>query len=313
MHRSPFLVGLVMFVILGVRSDAADKDSPEKPKLSKAALTILRLTNEQRAEKELPPLKPNALLMTLAQKHSENMAKQGKLAHVLDEKTPADRAVAAGYHRYVGENVAGGPRLTAKNAFELWLDSEPHKKNIVGERYDEIGIGIARAENGEVYYTQVFGMQKNPEGENPSKSVKKPADKSENPAFDKARAEILKRTNEARAKEKLEPLKLSPVLTRVANAHSANMAKQEKMAHVLDDKRPGQRIAAAAYKYEESGENVAMSEDIQVEDIFDAWMKSKEHRENILGEDFQEIGIGLAKSDKGDIYYTQVFAKPKKK
>jgi uncharacterized protein YkwD len=31
------------------------------------------------------------------------------------------------------------------------------------------------------------------------------------------------------------------------------------------------------------------------------------HRENILAKEFKEIGIGIARSSKGDVYYTQVF------
>ena len=54
-------------------------------------------------------------------------------------------------------------------------------------------------------------------------------------------------TNKARAKEKLPPLKLNSVLTKVARAHSANMAKQEKMEHELDGKNPSQRIKEAGY------------------------------------------------------------------
>jgi uncharacterized protein YkwD len=298
-----------VYVALAFQALAADKD--EKPKLSKSEETILRLTNELRAKEKLPPLAHNALLREAAQKHSENMAKQGKLDHVLDDKNPADRVDATGYKKtFVGENIASGQRLTPAKAFDLWVDSPPHKKNILGDKFDEIGIGIATDDKGGIYYTQVFGSTKKHPG---ASSSKKPTEREDEAAFEKARADILKKTNEARAKKDLPALELNAVLTRVANGHSANMAKQEKVAHVLDDKRPGQRIADAGYKYAESAENVATSEDIQVKEIFDAWMESKSHRENILGETFTEIGIGIARGTNGDIYYTQVFAKPRKK
>jgi len=38
----------------------------------------------------------------------------------------------------------------------LWLDSAPHRANIMSESYTEIGLGIAKNENGETYATQVF-------------------------------------------------------------------------------------------------------------------------------------------------------------
>ena len=40
------------------------------------------------------------------------------------------------------------------------------------------------------------------------------------------------------------------------------------------------------------------------------WMNSKGHRENILGTKYTEIGVGLAKTNKGEWYYTILFARP---
>ena len=37
------------------------------------------------------------------------------------------------------------------------------------------------------------------------------------------------------------------------------------------------------------------------------WMNSKVHRENILEPAFAEVGIGVARNDKGEMYYTQDF------
>jgi uncharacterized protein YkwD len=44
-----------------------------------------------------------------------------------------------------------------------------------------------------------------------------------------------------------------------------------------------------------------------VPDIFEGWMKSKAHRDNILKPEYQEIGIGIARNDKGEVYYAQEF------
>jgi uncharacterized protein YkwD len=240
--------------------------------------------------------------MQAARNHSKNMAKQHKLEHVLDDKEPADRVADTGYKRkYVAENVAGGQRLAPKAAFDLWVESKPHKENMLDEKFEEIGVGVARDDKGEVYYTQVFGTQRKTKGG------------SEDADFEKAREEILKLTNEARAKEKLPPLKMNPLLTKIANAHSANMAKQQKMEHVLDGKKPAQRVEEGGYDYSDTAENLAYSEDLSVPEVFEGWMKSKVHRENILGEPYRELGVGLARSAKGDVYYTQVFGTQQKK
>jgi uncharacterized protein YkwD len=42
-------------------------------------------------------------------------------------------------------------------------------------------------------------------------------------------------------------------------------------------------------------------------------MESAEHRKNILGVGYEEIGLGVARNDKNKIYFTQLFATPRKK
>jgi uncharacterized protein YkwD len=140
---------------------AADTKARPELKLSKDEQLILDLTNETRQQEGLASLKPNATLFELARAHSKNMARQGQMNHVLDGKNPGDRAKQAGYRGYVGENVASGMPLDPSAAFQLWLDSAGHKKNILRKEYREIGIGVARNASGEAYYTQVFGTPRN--------------------------------------------------------------------------------------------------------------------------------------------------------
>jgi uncharacterized protein YkwD len=123
---------------------------------------------------------------------------------------------------------------------------------------------------------------------------------------------ILDLTNKARKKEKLPPLKASEALFKVARAHSANMAKQGKMEHVLDNKNPAQRVKAGGYRYSYVGENVAAGNGWSLEDVFQVWMDSETHKKNILAREFREIGIGIARDDGTKLYYTQVFASPRR-
>jgi uncharacterized protein YkwD len=124
---------------------------------------------------------------------------------------------------------------------------------------------------------------------------------------------LLELLNKSRAAKKLPPLKPNAILTKVARAHSANMLKQGKMAHVLDRKGVAQRVDAAGYDYRSVGENLAFCETRPddkepLPDIHKRWMNSKVHRDNILAKRFQEVGLGLARDDKGHVYCTQVFA-----
>jgi uncharacterized protein YkwD len=143
-------------------------------------------------------------------------------------------------------------------------------------------------------------------------TIRLPAAAEPNVEMSKQEKEILELTNKEREKENLPPLERHPLLFKAARAHSANMAKQEKMEHVLDDKNPGQRVEDAGYKWMNVGENIAATDNEPPAAIIKLWMDSKLHRANILNKDFRHIGIGIAKNDKGETYYTQVFANPKK-
>jgi len=126
---------------------------------------------------------------------------------------------------------------------------------------------------------------------------------------------LLELTNTERKKEDLPRLAANPKLNQAARSHSENMAKQEKLEHVLDCKTPFDRLDEVKYKYQSGAENIAVSADQNpsMADIFKLWMDSDLHRKNILSEKYTEIGVGVAKNDKGEVYCTQVFATPLKK
>jgi uncharacterized protein (TIGR03000 family) len=120
---------------------------------------------------------------------------------------------------------------------------------------------------------------------------------------------VLDLVNQQREKAGLGALRSNALLLRAAREHSANMARQDKIGHELDGKGPGDRLAAVGYQSFGWGENVAAGQRTPAE-AMDSWMTSEGHRANILGPDFQEIGIGVATSPGGTRYWTQVFGRP---
>ena len=130
---------------------------PAKLDMTKEEQKLVELTNAERKKKDLPALKPSPLLFKVARAHSANMAKQGKMAHDLDGKNPFQRLKDAGYtYFFAGENVAAGLD-ELDEVMKGWMESEPHRKNILSEKFTEIGVGVARDKKGEPYFTQVFG------------------------------------------------------------------------------------------------------------------------------------------------------------
>lgn len=126
--------------------------------------------------------------------------------------------------------------------------------------------------------------------------------------------------NEARKKEKLDALKVEPLLNKAAAAYSqvmikdfkkarALMEKMDPKAHEIDGTTVGKRCDDAGYDYTECGENVAMAFSLdQMKKVHDSWMGSKYHRANILDKKFTEIGIAVVKHpDRNEWYITQVF------
>jgi uncharacterized protein YkwD len=134
-------------------------------KVSEEELRLLELTNLERKKKELAPLRPNPHLFQLARGHSGNMARQGKMDHVLDGKTPFDRLRDSGYLFVKGaENIAAGDTtVSAADIMKAWMSSKDHRENILLPEYTEVGVGLARDPEGQVYYTQVFARPREKE------------------------------------------------------------------------------------------------------------------------------------------------------
>lgn len=121
---------------------------------------------------------------------------------------------------------------------------------------------------------------------------------------------VLDATNAERKKAKLDPLAVDAKLLEAARKHAANMAKQDKLDHTLDDKDVADRVKAAGYAFRRLGENIAWNQQTP-KDVVAGWMDSKGHRENLLNGDYTQIGLAVAKNSKGEPYWVQVFGKPK--
>jgi uncharacterized protein YkwD len=116
---------------------------------------VVDQTNAARKEAGLPPLTIDDTLMKAARQHSENMAKQGKLDHVLDGKGPRERLVDLGLSpSATGENCAQG-QTAAADAMASWMSSDGHRGNILNPQFTHIGVAKADGPNGP-YWTQIF-------------------------------------------------------------------------------------------------------------------------------------------------------------
>jgi uncharacterized protein YkwD len=123
--------------------------------------------------------------------------------------------------------------------------------------------------------------------------------------------QLLDLVNQARAEEKLPPLKPHPKLVAVARAHAANMANQETLDDELDGKDTPRRVAEAGYAARKVVPNLLVDGNLDPAAAIGAWLEGVVARSNILDK-FEETGIGIARNDKGEVYFIQVFATPEK-
>ena len=118
---------------------------------------ILQLVNQVRAEYGLPSLSYNSSLATAAQNHANFIALNSIYSHIgVNGSTWQDRAQAAGYTGYAGENLVGGTRLTPQQGVIWWRNSAVHFSNMLNPRWTEAGVGYAVG-GGQNFYVMVFG------------------------------------------------------------------------------------------------------------------------------------------------------------
>ena len=109
-----------------------------------------------------------------------------------------------------------------------------------------------------------------------------------------------------------QPLTLSPVLTRAAAAHAADMAKNDFMGHRgSDGSDAGERVRRAGYVWRSVGENVAAGQP-DAETVVKAWLDSPGHCENIMSPLFREMGVAFVAAPQSELrmLWAQEFAAP---
>ncbi|HZS07268.1 MAG TPA: CAP domain-containing protein [Blastocatellia bacterium] len=117
--------------------------------------------------------------------------------------------------------------------------------------------------------------------------------------------------NRERLANGLPPLRYAPDLSNVARAHSQDMLTRDYFAHQSPDGKD------LRYRFAKHGitnwryiaENIAYNSGYEdpVAAAVEGWMHSPGHRKNILNRELTESGIGVAMSESGRIYFTQVF------
>jgi uncharacterized protein YkwD len=120
-------------------------------------------------------------------------------------------------------------------------------------------------------------------------------------------------TNQQRAADNLSTLTPNALLTEAAQDVANDMVTQEYFAHVNPEgKTPWDWLDQVGYQYQYAGQNLAVNFD-DSQQLMTAWMNSPEHKANILGDNFAQIGVALATGTyqgQQAVFVVQYFASP---
>lgn len=166
---------LLAFCANASASDACPTDTnrPTLATASDAAMAIVCDINQVRAQQGLPTLNPDTRLWSAAQWMANDMAARHYAAHVTPDGVDlAGRVDPTGYIPTsdapwsLAENLGWGTNTlsTPQATVAGWMNSAPHRANILDPDLQDIGVGIAQGaitiggDSGMIYVAD-FGMR----------------------------------------------------------------------------------------------------------------------------------------------------------
>lgn len=118
---------------------------------------------------------------------------------------------------------------------------------------------------------------------------------------------MLNLVNQERAKIRVEPVRVDPTMTLVAQAHAKDMFLRHYFSHVTPEGlNAGDRLVKAGITFTVAGENIAYAPDLMT--AHNGLMNSPGHRQNILDPSFRRIGIGIISTEVWGMMFVQDFA-----
>ena len=118
---------------------------------------VVNLVNKERAKYGLSALKSNSSLANVATIKSQDMVNKNYFSHTSPTYgSPFDMMKQFGIsYKTAGENIAMGQK-TPSEVVTAWMNSEGHRKNILSSSFTQIGVGVAKNANSQLYWTQMF-------------------------------------------------------------------------------------------------------------------------------------------------------------
>jgi uncharacterized protein YkwD len=267
-----------------------------------ARRSFLERFNQERAAAGSPPLRSDESLNRVAQESAEQL-RENKGAPFEDAsfREIRLRLARAGYEAHGwSQSFAASPGDVGE-VFSWWKTSneDAYLRMLDGD-YQDLGIGVSELD-GTPLYTFILGWR---ESEFFARQTAGLADLA------KVRGAMLARVNVERAAAGAPPLGLHPLLNAAAQGHAEDMLSRSYYRHESPEGlSPRNRVEAQGYSAELVGENISRGP-LSVDEAVDGWMRSTEHRSNLLHPRFTELGIGLAVGNRTALW-VQSFGRPR--
>lgn len=111
---------------------------------------------------------------------------------------------------------------------------------------------------------------------------------------------LLQSTNQTRSQQQHPELAENSLLTVAAQAKANDMVARNYWSHSTPEgKQPWSFVDNTGYRYEIVGENLAYGFSSS-DEVIRGWLNSPSHRENLLSNDYSQVGFGVAKSPDFD-------------
>ena len=164
------LIGLALAVVVphsaaaashsGSRCDDVRKH-PSNISPKKARRAVICLVNKNRTDRNLAELVRSNSLTDASNRHSRRMRSHNCFAHQCNgEADLAGRVARSGYlpcrcNWVLGENIAwgAGRRGSVKSLVRRWMASPGHRRNILTERFTEVGVGFLHGRPGQATHS----------------------------------------------------------------------------------------------------------------------------------------------------------------
>jgi uncharacterized protein YkwD len=122
---------------------------------------LVALTNRSRASAGLSALKVDSVLTSVARWRSKDMIERDYFSHTIPGYGKVwDKLHAVGYcYKLAGENIGWNSYpddIATAGIHGMFMDSSGHRANILGSRWDRVGIGAYKGPTGKKMWTVLF-------------------------------------------------------------------------------------------------------------------------------------------------------------